>query len=82
MRKQIVNGVNFGVPVVVAINSFVTDTHDEIETIKRLSLQVRVINFSLLGIDLKIILSSKLKPVQLMQFYALTGLMVVPVLLT
>ena len=37
LRKQIENGVNFGIPIVVAINSFVTDTQDEIEAVKRLS---------------------------------------------
>ena len=44
LRKQIVNGVNFGIPVVVAINSFVTDTDAEIELIKRLSLEAGAVD--------------------------------------
>merc|ERR1712130_64760 len=37
LRKQIENGRMFGVPVIVAINSFVSDTQNEIDAIKRLA---------------------------------------------
>ena len=36
-RKQIENGVAFGIPVVVAVNSFVTDTEAEVDLVKRLA---------------------------------------------
>lgn len=36
-RKQIENGVAFGIPVVVAVNSFVTDTEAEVELVKKLA---------------------------------------------
>ena len=65
----------------VAINSFVTDTEEEIETVKRLSREARVISCFSVGL-IRISLSSKIKPVQSMQFYVLIGLMVVLVLLT
>ena len=65
----------------VAINSFVTDTEEEIETVKRLSREARVISCFTVEL-IQISLSSKIKPVQSMQFYVLIGLMVVLVLLT
>jgi len=37
LKKQIENALMFGVPVVVAINVFVTDTQDELEEIVKLS---------------------------------------------
>ena len=40
LRKQIENANKFGVPVVVAINMFVTDTEKELETIARLAKEV------------------------------------------
>ena len=37
LRKQIENGVAFGIPVVVAVNSFVTDTQAEVDLVKKLA---------------------------------------------
>lgn len=39
LQKHISNGKKFGVPVVVAINSFVTDTEAECELVKKVSLE-------------------------------------------
>ena len=36
-RKQIENGVAFGIPIVVAVNSFVTDTEAEVGLVKKLA---------------------------------------------
>ena len=36
LRKQIENGHMQGVPVIVAINSFVSDTQNEIDAVKKL----------------------------------------------
>ena len=40
LRKQIENARKFGVPVVVAINRFVTDTEPELELMSKLSKEV------------------------------------------
>merc|ERR1711970_1564544 len=37
LKKQIENGVNFGIPVVVAVNSFITDTEAEVSLVQKLS---------------------------------------------
>lgn len=39
LKKHIENVHQFGVPVVVAVNSFVTDTRSECELVQRLSKQ-------------------------------------------
>ena len=38
LKKQIENGVSFGVPVVVAINTFSSDTKAEIDKLMELSI--------------------------------------------
>ncbi|XP_014661835.1 PREDICTED: C-1-tetrahydrofolate synthase, cytoplasmic-like [Priapulus caudatus] len=37
LRKQIENVLKFGVPVIVAVNSFATDTQNEVELVKKLA---------------------------------------------
>ena len=39
LRKQVENMNSFGVPVVVAINRFATDTDKEVETVRRIALE-------------------------------------------